>query len=168
MSIFDGRVCQRGKLNFTSSCMKSWVQVTWVSRKRGSVEKMSSILFNIMIQRTASENAACLRKVCKRSDQPKIDRVVNNDARLILRRKLNLLTRQPADYFIACYTVLTRPIKVETAVHGCDSWLSVWTISCRCPVKLSASHQPCIIVCYFFQFTLLLGLNIFNWWPLVR
>ena len=25
---------------------------------------------------------------------------------------------RPADYFIACYTVLTRPNKVETAVHG--------------------------------------------------
>ena len=107
-----------------------------------------------MIQRTASENATCLRKVCKRSDQPKIDRVVNNDARLILRRKLNLLTRQPADYFIACYTVLTRPIKVETAVHGCNSWLSVWTLSCRCPVKLSTWYQPCI-VCYSVYFWLI-------------
>ena len=26
--------------------------------------------------------------------------------------------------------------KVETAVHGCNSWLSVWTLSCRFPVKL--------------------------------
>ena len=42
----------------------------------------------------------------------------------------------PAEYFIACYTVLTRPNKVETAVHGCNCWLSVWTLSCRCPVKL--------------------------------
>ena len=38
---------------------------------------------------------------------------------------------------LACYTVLTRPNKVETADHGCNSWLSVWTLSCRCPVKLS-------------------------------
>ena len=44
---------------------------------------------NIMMQRTANENAACLRRICKRSDQPKIERLVNNDARLILRRKLN-------------------------------------------------------------------------------
>ena len=42
---------------------------------------------------------------------------------------------RPADYFIACYTVLTRPNKVETAVHGCSSWLSVWTLPCRCPVS---------------------------------
>ena len=53
---------------------------------------------------------------------------------------------RPADYFICCYTVLTRPNKVETAVHGCNSWLSVWTLSCRCPVKLSTQYQPCIIV----------------------
>ena len=38
-----------------------------------------------MMQRTANENAACLRRICKRSDQPKIERIVNNDARLILR-----------------------------------------------------------------------------------
>ena len=43
---------------------------------------------------------------------------------------------RPADYFTTCYTVLTRPNKVETAVYGCNSWLSVWTLSCRCPVKL--------------------------------
>ena len=41
------------------------------------------------------------------------------------------------DYFITCDTVLTRSDKVETAVHGCNSWLSVWTLSSRCPVKLS-------------------------------
>ena len=45
-----------------------------------------------MMQRTANENAGCLRKICKRSDQPKIERLVNNDARLILRRKLNSVT----------------------------------------------------------------------------
>ena len=44
---------------------------------------------NIMVKRTTKENAACLRRICKRSDQPKIKRLVYNDARLILRRKLN-------------------------------------------------------------------------------
>ena len=44
--------------------------------------------FNIMVQRTANENAA-LRRICKRSDQPKKERIANDDARLILRRKLN-------------------------------------------------------------------------------
>ena len=38
---------------------------------------------------------------------------------------------RPAEYFTACYTVLKRPNKVETAVHGCRC--------CRCPVKLSRS-----------------------------
>ena len=28
---------------------------------------------NIMMQRTAKENAACLRRICKSSDQPKIE-----------------------------------------------------------------------------------------------
>ena len=42
MSTLDGRVCQRGELNFTSSCMKSWVQVTWLSMKRGSVKKKNN------------------------------------------------------------------------------------------------------------------------------
>ena len=47
--------------------------------------------FKIMMQRTANENAACLRRICKteRYDQPKIGRIVKNDARLILRKKLN-------------------------------------------------------------------------------
>ena len=46
----------------------------------------------IIMQWTANENAACLRRICKRSDRPKIERLVNNDARLILRRKLNRAT----------------------------------------------------------------------------
>ena len=40
---------------------------------------------NIMMQRTAHKNAACLGRICKRTDQPKLERLVNNDARLILR-----------------------------------------------------------------------------------
>ena len=44
---------------------------------------------------------------------------------------------QPADYFIACYTTLTRPNKVKTAIDGCNSWPSLWILSRRCPVKLS-------------------------------
>ena len=53
---------------------------------------------------------------------------------------------RPADYFITCYTVLTRPNKVETAVHGCKSWLSVFILSCRSPDKLSTQYQSCITV----------------------
>ena len=29
----------------------------------------------------------------------------------------------PAEYLIACYTVLMRPNKVETAVYVCNCWL---------------------------------------------
>ena len=43
----------------------------------------------LSMQRTANENAARKRRICKRSDQPKIDRIAKNDARLILREKLN-------------------------------------------------------------------------------
>ena len=32
-----------------------------------------------MMQRTSNENAACKHRICKRSDQPKIDRIANND-----------------------------------------------------------------------------------------
>ena len=66
---------------------------------------------------------------------------------------------RPANYFITCYTVLTRPNKVETAVHGCNSWLSVWALSCLGPVKLSTKYQPCIIVCYS---------SIFDWSDLLQ
>ena len=33
------------------------------------------------------------------------------------------------------HRVLTRPNKVETAIHCCNSLHSVWTLSSRCPVK---------------------------------
>ena len=42
----------------------------------------------MMMQRTAKENAACKRRIYKRSDQPKVDRIAINDARLLLRKKL--------------------------------------------------------------------------------
>ena len=45
-------------------------------------------MVNTIMQRTTNENNAGLRRICKRSDQPKIKRLENNDARLILRRKL--------------------------------------------------------------------------------
>ena len=44
--------------------------------------------------------------------------------------------RRSTDYFITCYTVLTRLNKVETAVHG---WLSVWTLLCLSLASLFSS-----------------------------
>ena len=35
---------------------------------------------------------------------------------------------QPAEYFTTCYTVLKRPKKVETAVHGCNLGFSLDSI----------------------------------------
>ena len=38
---------------------------------------------NTMMQRNANENFAGLQRICQRSDQPKIERLENSDARLI-------------------------------------------------------------------------------------
>ena len=51
-------------------------------------------MFNIIMQRTANENAACSHRIFGRSDQPKKDRIANNDARLILRRTVESVTGQ--------------------------------------------------------------------------
>ena len=51
---------------------------------------------------------------------------------------------QPAAYFTACFTVLKRPNKVETAVHGCnlafslDSIVSLPLLSFRCSISLAS------------------------------
>ena len=37
--------------------------------------------------------------------------------------------------FCAAYTLLTRPIQVETAAQSSHFWLSVWALSCCCHVK---------------------------------
>ena len=54
---------------------------------------------------------------------------------------------------ISCSFITTLPSrnmcetpKVKTAVHGCNYLLSVWTLLCRCLVKLSTSYQPYMIV----------------------
>ena len=39
-----------------------------------SQEEKDYGLKNLMMQRTANENAACIRRICKRPDQPKIER----------------------------------------------------------------------------------------------
>ena len=43
------------------------------------------------MERIDNENAAGLRRKCKRSDQPKIERLGNN-ARLILRKRLKVIS----------------------------------------------------------------------------
>ena len=65
-----------------------------------------------MMQRTANKYAACERRICKRSDQPKINRITNNDARLILRKKLNgcqLVSRPAPPEPIRTTPLPTRP-----------------------------------------------------------
>ena len=45
------------------------------------------------------------------------------------RLQFSGMIRRPADYFITWYTVLKRPNKAETAVHGCNSWLLVGLVT---------------------------------------
>ena len=94
----------------------------------------------IRMQRTANENAACLRRICERPDQPKIERLVNNDVRLILRWKLNVVglwisvdQLHTSRLASPCWRDPTRSKQPSTVAI----WLSVWTLSCHCPVKLS-------------------------------
>ena len=53
-------------------------------------------------------------------------------------------------YLITCYTVLTRPNKVETAIHGCSSSLSVVVFPLSflrsiCLASLFSSLNGCIL-----------------------
>ena len=65
---------------------------------------------NIMMQRTANEYAACLRRICKRSDQRKIERVINNDAGWYY---VESLTGQRYD-------------RVQTESQELQPWTAVW------------------------------------------
>ena len=98
-----------------------------------------------MMQRTANENVIWSRRICKRSDQPKIERIANN-----MMQGWHYVESLTGQRHVR---VQTESQELQTAVHGCNSWLSLWTLSCRCPVKLSTYCQPCImtIVCYFFR-----------------
>ena len=60
-----------------------------IPEKVGGVCACVTNSLNTMIQSTANESATGLRRICKKSDQPKKERLVNNDARLILRIKLD-------------------------------------------------------------------------------
>ena len=82
-STISNSSCIRGKLLSDSSSQNEW-------RLRGTIASTvappfeSSPRLRIPEFVSLSEhNAAC--RLCKRSDQPKIERLVNNDARLILR-----------------------------------------------------------------------------------
>ena len=78
------------------------------------------------MQRTANENAGCLRKICKRSDQPKIERLVNNDARLILRGKPNGATTRKSCQIATVDTCFDLTGSLQHGVASCEvfSWLT--------------------------------------------
>ena len=114
---------------------------------------------NIMMQRTANENAACLRGICKKSDQPKIERLVNNDARLILRRKLN---RQRHDR-----------IQTESQIATADScFRPCWVSSARCSKLWVFSwstdiHKPTVCNTIFSIFPIVPSHAFCMWhWPI--
>ena len=50
-------------------------------------------------------------------------------------------SRPWADYFITCYTILSRHNNVEATVHGGNFWLSVWTQPCVIVYKKFASNR---------------------------
>ena len=56
---------------------------------------------------------------------------------------------RPTEYFIACYTVLTRPNRGETAVHGCNCWLSVslprWAFHVVSALHCLLLHLWCLV-----------------------
>ena len=80
------QVCLWCIIETSSGLPRKSSAIFWHLRKK---KEYYTLQLKIMMQRTANENAACQRRICKRSDQPKIERLVNNDARLILRGKLN-------------------------------------------------------------------------------
>ena len=47
------------------------------------------VSLNTVMQKTANENAVGLQRICYRSDQPNIEKLENNNARLILSIKRN-------------------------------------------------------------------------------
>ena len=77
-----------GRVPFDQNFRKFRFKIKWNMQEisGNSFRKLNSK--KMMMQRTAKENAAYKRRICKRSDQPKVDRITNN-ARLILREKLN-------------------------------------------------------------------------------
>ena len=105
------------------------------------------------MQRTANENAACIHMICKRSDQPKIERFGKDFGfEFHLRSSPSAYSgfvniSRPAAYFTACYTVLKRPNEVETAVHGCNLVFSLNSIASlpRAFYVVSALHH-CLLV----------------------
>ena len=108
-------------------------------RAESAVLKLDSL--NTMIQRTANENLSVYvgshvkdlisQKSCGMSRPQAREKALGT--RLAQSAKISIwvhLWSSPSPE-------LTRPKEVETAVHDCNSWLLVWTLTFRCPVKFS-------------------------------
>ena len=66
---------------------------------------------------------------------------------------------RPAEYFTACYTVLKRPSKVETAVHGCNLASSLDSYRVVAPLSFPRSISLA---------SLFTSLSIFGWSDLLQ
>ena len=149
---------ERRQTNKNCPAEKSWPNHVKNEQHIGS--KKTYDPHSLMMRERANENAAGLCRIRKRSDQPKIpgktglasNKVIawysgfsccplSRVLHVILANDISHLhlvddraTNQLLHHLLICFTVLTRRKKVKTAIHGCNSWLSVWTLSCRCPV----------------------------------
>ena len=90
---------------------------------------------NIMMQRTANENAACLRRICKRSYQPKIERV---SALHHCYNRVNLVLRASRLQRKSTVTIETSPLhhsffprtrSFHRPTFSCSQWQHALTIS---------------------------------------
>ena len=71
----------------------------------------------MMMQRTANEYAACERRICKRSDQPKINRITLEWSGLEERRKRHLLVAMFKIFNNDCPTYLREQFHRTSEIH---------------------------------------------------
>ena len=74
-----------------------------------------------MMQRSANENAAGLHRICKRSDQPKIERLVKNDATAGLLRSNMVLIFAHGCYVTSMSIEGSRMVLDHSLTHSLDS-----------------------------------------------
>ena len=121
---------------FSSLSIFGWSDLLQILRKPAAFS--FAVLCTVIVYRLSSIFVAVAATGESLRRELYIVSVINLDIRFHeITREMKKSLNFALIWIITCYTVLTRPNKVETAVHGCNSWLSVWTLSCRCPIKLS-------------------------------
>ena len=89
------------------------------------------VSFNIMMQRTSNENAACLRRICKRCDQPKKERIASNSQTWRTHENREWCKAdQPC--IIACYWLFNARGMGRgeggTAIFGLNRYVPLWRV----------------------------------------